>query len=144
MKLKIPAGAYSYTVGAKGLGTSSIGVAGTNGGDTTFGTAVARGGVGGGGTGGAGGGGPLGANTTLGTVLVNITGGYAGSSLSNGLTAPGGAGFMGLPQPTNYFNYSAGVFNATGYGGGGSGSSNVTLLNSGDGSGGYIFITEVN
>jgi hypothetical protein len=131
--------------GGAGSGTSASGGAGGTGGDTTFGSNVAKGGTGGQiNTGAAG----VSANTaTLGTILVNVNG--ADTPLAGQLNGTSNLNaYSGSPGAVSMFG-GAGTGTAgagtsgksnSGAGGGGGGSNNITgnLPGPGGCSGGYL------
>ncbi len=137
LKLKFPAGSYSYSVGLGGLaGTTANGGNGAAGGDTIFGGAIS----GGGGFGGSdGNGGDSGTYTPSGQVLREVQGVFGSTPFDTIYSTPGGASFLGpaipLTSDLNYTNIPGG------YGAGGSGSVD-SLGAGGDGYPGRILIQE--
>lgn len=138
-KFKTTSGSYSYSVGAAGVGVFLTPASGTNGGDTTFGTAKCSGGWGG--------------TTALDTnaadsfTYTNLLDVYytQGTILATGYSSPGGRGFWGsssgVIQPA--YNITPGQFvHALGYGTGGAGVCLSDWVLSGDGTPGRILITE--
>jgi hypothetical protein len=144
LKVRYPAVSSSYTVGTGGLGSTTAGVSGSNGVNTTFGTLVAFRGEGGNFD-------PNGsnslpsANTTTGatSIFINISGGLGANAPSAvGAASPGGASFWAAPTPLTIKTTGFGVDSFTGYGGGGAGVSN-SVAAGGYGGSGRIIITEI-
>lgn len=117
----LTAQAYAVTVGLGGNGSQTIGVNGSNGGDSVFSTYTAKGGGGGGGrlasphagqAGSAGGSGGGGSHSNTGT---SATGGASTQATYSGAQSYGNAGGTGKPD------YSGGMPNHASAGGGGAG-----------------------
>lgn len=144
----------TVTIGAAGTGgagTSTPGNGG-NGSDTSFGSlVVAKGGLGGGAAGGgglaapgAGGSGAAGTGDLTGSGAPG-GGGFFGDSGTYGVTNQGGSSFFGGGGALTAFTADSIIgTNATNYGSGGSGAAayNTTARAGGNGSAGFVFITE--
>lgn len=141
LKVKFAVGTYSYSVGAAGTGSSTNGVSGSNGGNTTFSTLVAPYGDGGNYDASGTNAGPL-APTTTGavTVIAALPGGigYGGGSSVGNLNS-GGSSFFAPRTPMCVATFGS-FKNATGYGGGGGGTAGG--ITAGNGSAGRIIVTE--
>jgi hypothetical protein len=136
MRLKVPAGSYSYSVGTLGVGGASAPSGSAS--ATTFGAATCARGA----NGGTGGPGSYIADTTAYTVLLYVPGGKGGGYTNQYYSNMGGRGFWGksqdLAQDDPTFQTQK---NSQGSGGGGKG---TELNNTEGGYGGYgrICITE--
>jgi hypothetical protein len=137
-KFKTTSGSYSYSVGAAGVGAFVTPSSGTNGGNTTFGTATCSGGVGGNGA--------LNTNAADSVTYTNLA--YLpytqGTVLTTNYSSPGGRGFWGSSSGVMTPAYiTPGQFvHALGYGTGGAGVCVSDWVLSGDGTPGRILITE--
>jgi hypothetical protein len=140
-RFKTTSGTYSYAVGAAGVGTSASAGNGTAGGDSTFGTAICRGGAA-----------PAGANSagtnaadSLTYTFINYVPWVRGSVFGSAAAASaGGSSFWGTVSGFVYDGgyLTAGEFvDAFGYGAGGAGVG-LGFTRSGDGSPGRILVTE--
>jgi len=137
-KLRVPTGAYSYSVGSGGAGGAVGGDTGGAGTASTFGTATAGGGLGGLSNGTPG---DFGSSTSAYTVLESVPGARGGSRHSgSNLSSPGGQSFWGTaagPISATYVPNTNQFANGVGYGSGGAGTDNTNFSgaagNGGDG-----------
>lgn len=140
-KIRYTPGSYSYSVGTGGVGTAGAGSAGNDGGDTSFGSRISRGGAGGGppfgSTRGGNGGNTAGSG---GIVLVDVAGQAGSFGLSTGVSSIGGSNPFGSCNNTAVSGSTPTIHTgAKGVGGGGVDQSTAT---SGAGTNGYILVTE--
>lgn len=143
LKLRAPAGGYSYSVGSGGAGGSGGGDSGAAGTASTFGLATAGGGLGGGASGTPG---DFGSSSTAYTVLEIIPGARGGSRHSgSNLSSPGGQSFWGTaagPISGTYVFSTSQFANGAGYGSGGAGVDNTNFSGpGGTGGDGRIVVT---